>query len=184
MISILLPYKEQLNDHRVWSTEINQSHLVLESQVRFTNIHGWTIIDELNDVHLTKRTYVRMGGLPLFFLLDEPLEYLSFLLFDWRLLWVILSFLNTRVGLGALCFLVPSGSTNVASSISFLAWNLGLAPLISSLLRSRLEISPSIAIAILLCKVLSRIGLQLNQNWPEINKSWTPWSWNKPKIIL
>ena len=88
----------------------------------------------------------------------------------------MLSFLNIRVGLGALCFLVPSGSTNVASSISFLAWNLGLAPLISSLLRSRLEISPSIAIAILLCKVLSRIGLQLNQNWPEINKSWPPWS--------
>ena len=32
-----------------------------------------------------------------------------------------------------------------------------------------------------LCKVLSRIGLQLNQNWPEINKSWPSWSWNKPK---
>jgi hypothetical protein len=62
----------------------------------------------------------------------------------------MLSFLNIRVGLGALCFLVPSGSTNVASSISFLAWNLGLTPLISSLLRSRLEISPSIAIAILI----------------------------------
>jgi hypothetical protein len=108
-------------------------------------------------------------------------EYLPFLLLYWRLLLVMLSFLNIRVGLGALCFLVPSGSTNVASSISFLAWNLGLAPLISSLLRSRLEISPSIAIAILLCKVLSRIGLQLNQNWPEINKSWPPWSWNKPK---
>ena len=29
----------------------------------------------------------------------------------------MLSFLNIRVGLGALCFLVPSGSTNVASSI-------------------------------------------------------------------
>ncbi len=57
-----------------------------ESQVRFTNIHGWTIINELNDVHLTKRTYVRMGGLPLFFLLDEPLLIPSISSFYWRLL--------------------------------------------------------------------------------------------------
>ena len=56
-----------------------------ESQVRFTNIHGWTIINELNDVHLTKR-YVRMGGLPLFSLLDEPLRIPSISSFYWRLL--------------------------------------------------------------------------------------------------